>query len=91
MKDNQTREQKLEAALTQLIQLCATLRYRQRRWKEQFGADNRRNKEASEHKLDELLKEMGVDEFTEYKQVKIKFLQELTVVEVEDLSKKLIK
>jgi len=86
-----TREQKLEAALTQLIQLCATLRYRQRRWKEHFGATNRKAKETTEAKMDQLLKEMGVDEFTEFKSVQIKFLRELAVEEVEVLSKNLIK
>lgn len=91
MKNDQTREQKLEAALTQLIQLCTILRYRQRRWKENFGANNRKLKEAREKQLDELLKEMGVDEFTEFNRVNIKFLQQLTVEEVDDSSKKLIK
>ncbi len=47
--------------------------------------------EASEKKMDDLLKQMGITEDMEFTQIKIKFLSELTVEEAEDLSKNLIK
>ncbi len=90
-QNNDTREQKLEAALKQLIHLCATLRFRQRRWKQHYGSTNRTVMEASEKKMDDLLKQMGITEDMEFTQIKIKFLSELTVEEAEDLSKNLIK
>ena len=88
---NITREEKLEAALTELIELAAILRYRQRRWEDSYGSQAKDYKKTAEAKMDKVLKEMGVNQISDFKIGKLKFLKELTVEEMEDLSKSLIK
>lgn len=87
----QIREQKLEAAIAQLIELVAAMRFRQRRWKEEYGSHNLASAADAERRVDNVLQNMGVDETTDFKRVNIKFVKELTVEEVGYLSEKLIK
>ena len=85
--DNQTREEKLSVALLQLIELAAMVRFRQRRWEDTYGSEAKMLKKIAENQLDQVLHDMGVDETTDYKRVKIKFLKELSIDEFKNLLK----
>lgn len=78
-----TREQKLENALKELIELAAIVRYRQRRWEDTYGAEAKSYKKTAEANLDKLLTKMGVDNIKDLRITKLKFIKEITVEEME--------
>jgi hypothetical protein len=72
----QNREQKLEAAFIQLLELTTIFLKREKYWKEHYGCQNRVNLDRVRAKVEQTLFEMGVNENTNFNDLKIEFKPE---------------
>lgn len=73
--EQQTREQKLEAAFTQFIESVAEMRHRQKLFDTHFGADNRKAKHRKQKEVDKILQQMGITDNMDFKDCSISFVK----------------
>lgn len=69
----QTREEKLEKALVQLMELTADFLNKEAYWKIHYGSDNRLRMDVARAKIEKAFLKMGVDKETNFYQLKIEF------------------
>lgn len=73
------REKQLEATVIKLLHMMANLRYVQKICDENFGFDNKLRKKRAEARADDMLKEMGISESTDFKHIRIDFFKNINV------------